>query len=146
MRLLPPADPRHHLPRVTSARTVAALLNVAMGVRLLWPDEILTNPANPGYQQLARHVFGDVPLALALLTLGVVMTTGLYTDRWQRIVEGATWLSLLTWVVVAVDIALVNVSQLGTLVYAWVAVVNGYAYAHLREWQEQLRRNAGPTP
>lgn len=141
-RWLPAADPSHRYPRVTSARVLAALFDVAVGLRLLWPDNILGNPLASGYRLLDQHFYGDVPLGLALLAFGAVMTAGLYTDRGMRVVAGATWLSLMTWLLVAVDIALVSISQIGSLVYVLVAVMNGYAYAHLTEWRAQIRRRA----
>lgn len=141
-RLLPAADPAHRYPRVTSARTLAALFDLAVAVRLLLPDDILGNPQASGYRLLDVHFGGDLSLGLALLAYGALMTTGLYTDRWCRPVAVATWLSLMTWVLVAIDIALVSLSQIGTLAYLLIAAMNGYAYAHLTEWRAQLRRNA----
>lgn len=140
MRWLPQPDPKHRYPRVTSARALSALFNVAVGIRLLCPDVILGSPLSPGYRLLDRHFFGDVPLGLALLLFGTVMIAGLYTDRWGRFVDVATWLAMLTWLVVAVDIALVSLSQIGTFAYALIAAMHGYAYAHVAGWRDQLRR------
>lgn len=142
-RWLPVADASHQYPRVTSARTLSALFDVIVGLRLLMPDDILGNPMSPAYRLMDKHFYGDLPLGLALLAFGVAMTVGLYTDRWSRIVGTATWLSLLTWLLVSIDISLVSVTQIGSLVYLLVAVLHGYAYAYMREWQDQLRRQ-GP--
>lgn len=141
-RLFPAADPAHRYPRVTSSRVLAALFDLAVGLRLLFADDILG--ATPGYRLMHAHFIGDVWLGLALLAFGAVMAAGLYTDRWSVAAGGATWLALLTWLLVAIDITLVNGSQIGTFAYGILAVgVHLFAYAHLREWQEQLHRGAG---
>lgn len=144
--LLPQADPDHVYPRVTSARVLAAALNVGMGVRLLLPDDVLGS--STGYRLLRAHVFGDAPLGAVLLALGLVMGASLYTDRWRKAPSVATFLSMLTWGLVAVDLAIVNPSQMGTIAYGVLAAMNGYAYAHLAEWRDQQRRatTAEPAP
>src|SRR4051794_4734004 len=144
MRLFPVGDPAHLYPRVTSARVMAAVVDVAVGVRLLCPDEVLAS--SPGYRLMLEHFRADWPLGLALLAFGAVMVAALYRDRFGRAVDVATWLALITWGLVAVDLALVNISQLGTLAYGLVAVLHGYAYAHLLAWREQRRRCPEPTP
>lgn len=141
MRLLPTsgAMPGGRVPKLTSARVLAAGFNVAAGLRLLAPDDILSNPLAPGYRLLRTHFNNDIPLGLALLAFGVVMVAAFYTDqRWTSV---ATWLSFLTWVVVAVDIALVSLSQLGSLVYILVACLNAWAYVHHTLWLNQVRRD-----
>jgi hypothetical protein len=143
-RLFPTADPDHRYPRVTSARVLAALFDVAVGVRLLCPDEILTDGS--AYALIERHFFGDIPLGIGLLLFGGVMTASLYTDRLLRATDVANLLALLTWVLFAVDLTITNVSQLGTLVYALVAAMHGYAYAHLSAWRDQLRRSYSEGP
>lgn len=142
-RLVPTAALTHRYPRVTSARVLSAGFNLAVGLRLLGPDDILGNPRNPSYALLDRHFFGDVPLGVMLVALGAVMTVGLYTDRAGRVVGAATAWSVITWGLVAVDITLISLSQLGTLVYLLVAAMNCYAYAHLTAWRAQLRRGSG---
>lgn len=134
----PHADPDHQYPRVTSARVLSALLNVAMGVRLLCPDAMLDSTA--GYRLLRAHVLGDAPLGLVLLALGAVMTASLYTDRGGRLPGLATFASMLTWLLVAVDLAIANPSQMGTVGYGVLAAMNGYALAHLLGWRDQLQR------
>lgn len=142
MPLLPHAETGHVYPRVTSARVLSAVFNIVVGVRLLLPDNILGNPRSPSYRLLDAHFFGDVPLGFALLAFGLVMGASLYTDRWPRAVDVASWLSMLTWLLVAVDIArAVGIAQLGTLTYALDAALNAYAYAHLLSWRDQLRRH-----
>jgi len=129
-------------PRVTSARVLASLFNLAVGVRLLMPDTILDNPANPSYRLASVHFLGDVPLGVGLLVYGAAMVASLYTDRWEVVPSVATWLSLVTWLLFAVDLALVNISQLGTLVYLLVAALNGFAYWHLLLWHRNMQDNA----
>lgn len=130
----------HDEPRATSARVLAACFNLAVALRVLMPDEILGNPHNHGYRLINVHFFGDIPFGLMLLLYGGVMLVGLRTDRWPMLMHVATWLSLLTWTLVAVDIAIVNFSQIGSLVYALVAFLNGYAYLHLVLRQRDLGR------
>ena len=141
MRLLPPSPPGHMYPRVTSVRILAPLFNLAVGVRLLMPDPILDNPANVSYRLAAVHFRGDVFLGVGLLLYGAAMVASLYTDRWEAVPSVATWLSLVTWLLFAVDLALVNPSQLGTLVYLLVAALNGFAYWHLLLWHRNMRHN-----
>lgn len=141
-RWWPAPEPTHIYPRVTSARVLAAMFDIAVGLRLLWPDNILGNPQIQAYRLLNAHFHGDAPLGLGLLVFGAVMLAGLYTDRCSRLVGAATWLSMLTWIVVAIDIALVTLSQLATVSYILVVALNAYAYAHLVEWRQQQARRA----
>lgn len=140
-RLFPTADPDHRYPRVTSARVLTALFDVLVGLRLLWPDDVLHS--TPAYAAVARHFLGDVPFGVALLAVGSAMLVALYTDRWCRLPQAAALLALITWMLFAVDLARINGSQIGTLAYALVAALHGYAYAHLVEWRDQLRRTDG---
>lgn len=141
-RLLPTAEIGHHYPRVTSARTLSALFNVVVGVRLLLPDNVL---GNPSYRKIAALFVGDLPFGLVVLALGLVMTASLYTDRWLLVVNFATWLSALTWGLFAYCLATLNITQLGSLVYGLVAVLNMYAYWHLLLWDRQLQRHRPDT-
>lgn len=142
MPLLPRVEPDHLWPRVTSARLLAACFDLAVGLRLLWPDEILGG--SPSYAYLQQHFIGDVPLGIALLLFGGAMFASLYGDRAGELVDVAHWLSLLTWLLVAIDIGRVSISQIGSLVYGLVAVLNGFAYWHLRLWRRQLAREHAP--
>lgn len=140
---MPTADVNHVYPRVTSARVLAALFNAAVGFRLLLPDDSLDS--SPGYRLAAVHFVDDVPFGLVLLALGAIQAFGLYSDRAGRLVDFATWGGLLTWLLFAIDLTLVNPSQLGTFAYGILAVgVHLYAYAHLLQWREQLRRGVAP--
>lgn len=119
-------------PRGTSARILAACFNIAVGVRMLLPDDILGNDHNPSYRLINAHFFGDVPFGLMLLVYGAAMVFGLRSDRAPQLVHVASWLSMLTWLVVAIDIAAaIGLSQIGTLVYTLVVALNGFAYAHV---------------
>jgi hypothetical protein len=137
MRLLPPATPGHHYPRVTSARLLSALFDLAVGLRLLWPDDVLGSTG--GYRLLALAFRGDVPLGVALLAFGAAQAAGLYTDRHGRVVDVATWLAMITWGLIGVLLAVTNPSQLGTLAYTLAAAIHAFAYAHLLAWRGQLR-------
>lgn len=127
---------------MTSARVLAAAFNLVIGIRLLIPDDILGSV--PGYRLMYRHFLGpwagDAPLGVVCLALGAAMTAGLYSDRWSSWVKGATFLSMLTWGLVAIDLTIANPSQLGTFSYGLAAVLNIYAYSHLADWLDQLER------
>lgn len=140
MRLLPTPDPQRLYPHQPSSRVLAAGWNVVVGVRLLLPDRILSDPRNPAYRVALTHFVGDVPLGLVALILGAVMLAGLYTSRGRSIVLAATGLALLTWLLFAVDIALAFLPQLGTIVYAQVAVLHAFAYWHTVAYNRQQDR------
>lgn len=145
MRLLPdPGASGARVHKLTSARVLSAAFNLASGVRLLLPDDILGNPLAPGYRQLRDHFQGDVPLGLALLLFGVVMVAAFYGDQVGRLAALITWASFLTWLLVAVDIAIVSVSTLGTLVYLLVALLNAWAYVDHTLWLNQVERDDRP--
>lgn len=127
-------------PKATSARTLSAFFNVAVGLRLLLPDDILN--ANPGYRLLDQHFFGDIPFGLACLIFGVVMCFAIFTDYAPRkLIHAASWLSMITWLLVAFDISKVNISQFGSLVYMLVAALNAWGYWHIVERERRMRRN-----
>ncbi len=126
---------------------LSAAFDIVVGLRLLLPDDILGSV--PGYRLLDTHFVNDWVFGGGLLLLGVVMAVGLYTDRYPQLVSGAIWVSMLTWIVVAIDLVVVNPGQFGTFAYAVIAAMNGYAYAHAAEWSEQQRRDtrsdSGPS-
>ncbi len=140
--LLPSRDPAYSYPRATSARVLAAVFDVVVALRLLWPGDVILDPVdNPNFALVARHFHGDLALGLLLLACGAVMVAALYTDGVDRVAGWATWLSLLTWLLVAVDLLLVNRTQMGPLAYLLAVALNAYAYYHLLEWREQQRRD-----
>lgn len=139
-RLFPAPEPEHRYPRVTSARVLSALFNLAVAVRLLWPDDTLGG--SPSYELADRHFLGDVGLATGLLLMGLLMAVSLYTDRVDHLAGTATLLALATWLLFAVDLALVNGSQIGTLVYGILAAGgHAYAFAHLLSYRDQRHRD-----
>lgn len=140
-RWIPAPDPQHRYPRVTSARVLATVFDIAVGLRLLWPDDSLGS--SEGYRYAETHFLGDVGLGGGLLLMGLVMGTSLYTDRIDKIAGAVTLLALATWVLFAYDLLLVNGSQIGTFAYGILAAgVHGYALAHLLSWRDQQRRDA----
>lgn len=139
-RWLPTADPLHRYPRVTSARVLSALFNLAVGLRLLWPDDSLGS--SPAYDLVERLFLGDVGLGMGALLMGAAMGASLYTERVDRPAIAATLLGLATWVVFALGLLFTNGSQIGTFAYGILAVgCHAYALAHLLSWRDQQRRD-----
>lgn len=140
-RLFPTADPTHQYPKVTSARVLSALFDVAVGLRLLWPDDSLGS--SPGYALARAHFFGDAWLGAGLLVMGLVMGASLYAERLDKPAAVATVLGLVTWALFALDLLLTNGSQIGTFAYGILAAGgHAYALAHLLSWCDQRRRAA----
>lgn len=140
MQLFPTADPLHRYPRVTSARVLSSLFNLAVGLRLLWPDDSLGSSA--GYRLAEAHFLGDAVLGTGLLVMGAIMAASLYTDRLDKIAGTATLLGLATWGLFAFDLALINGSQIGTFAYGILAA-GGHCYAlsHLLFYRDQRLRD-----
>jgi hypothetical protein len=124
---------RRRYPRRTSARVIAASLDVAVGVRMLMPDDIFGT--NPGYRLLDRIFFGDIPFGLVTLTCGLVGIAALRSDHftWPAIIT--TIVALANWSIVAIALLKVNPGQIGSLAYVAIAATNIYALAHTARWQ-----------
>lgn len=144
MRWFPSPDPTHEYPQVTSARVLAAVFNLAVGLRLLWPDDSLGSSS--GYTLARSHFlwnqFGDAPLGLGLVAFGLVMGVSLYVEscRVAYAAAAVTLLGLATWVLFALDLLLDNGSQIGTFAYGILAGgVHCYALSHLLSWLDQQR-------
>ena len=126
---------------MTSARVLSALVNLAIGLRLLWPDDSLGS--SPAYAMAETHFFGDVGLGVSLTLMGAVMWASLFTGRVDRLALAATFLALATWVLFAIDLLIENGSQIGTFAYGIpVAGGHAYAFAHLLSFRDRERRDA----
>lgn len=129
---------RHIYPRATSARILTAVGNIAFGLRLLWPDDILS--PNPGYRHIETVFRSDLILGLLLLVLGIACAAALLDDRWRKPARAAISAAGLVWTGIAVLIAIANPGQFGTIAYLFIAATHAFAYAHTVEWGNQLDR------
>ena len=144
MRLFPTAEPGHRYDRVTSARVLSAVFNLAVGLRLLWPDDSLVS--SPAYGTVRAVFFGDGGLGAGLLLMGLVAGSALYTDAFERLAAAVTLLGLATWIVFAFGLLRDNGSQIGTLAYGILAAgVHAYAFAHLLAYRDQRLRDQRRT-
>lgn len=118
---------------------LAALFDVLVGLRLLWPDDSLGS--SPGYALAHAHFLGDAYLGGGLVAMGVVMAASLYADRLQEAAGVVTVLAMATWGLFALDLLITNGSQIGTFAYG-IPVAGGHAYAlaHLLFYRDQQRR------
>lgn len=132
---------RRRYPRNTSARVIAAGLDLAMGVRMLLPDDIFGT--NRGYDILDRIFFGDTPFGLMTLTCGALAAAALFSDRFTWPAIAATVISLANWSIVAIALWKTNPSQIGSLAYTAIGATNIYALAHTARWQWQRKNPTG---
>lgn len=137
MRLLPPADPSTEYPRATAARVLSAAFNLATGLRLLVPDDTLGS--SPGYRVIRTWLLGDVPLGVMLTVYGALIAYGCRWDRMPRLVDTATWLAALSWLLFAVGLTIANHSQLGTVAYSLPVALHCWAM-----WNTRARRAGLP--
>ena len=128
---------RRRYPRSTSARIIASWLDVAIGVRLLMPDDILGG--NPGYSLIRAIFYGDVPFGLITVVCGTVGVAAMFSTRltWPAVITYVV--SLAVWSTTSIALFWVNVGQIGSLAYIAIAATNGFALAHSARWQWQQK-------